>query len=234
MAEIVVKAEPREPGSSNVARRMRGDGKLPAVVYGGDGGASPIAVDPKEIIKILKSESGRNTVFQLEVGGSKSSDSVMIYDLQVDPIRHTLVHADFKRIAMDKPIDVEVPIRVVGEAKGVKIDGGVLDHSLREVTVHCLPADIPDGLEVDVSELEIGDSINVGDLRMPPRVELITDPERTIASVVPPVSEEDLETVVAEPLEGELEPELVGEEEEEAAEEPAAEEPEKEEASESG
>lgn len=234
MAEIVLQADSREPGSTNVARRLRNEGMLPAVVYGGGKDSIPVTLDPRDVIEILKSESGQNTVFQLKVGSGGASETVMIFDYQVDPITHHLQHADLVRIAMDKLIEVDVAIELVGEPEGVKTDGGVLDISLRELTVECLPADIPDQVELDVSELEIGDSISVSAIRMPPNVTLITDPDKSVASVVPPVSEEELEAAVAavEPFAEGEEPELVGAEEEEEGvpeeeEEAAEEEPEK-------
>lgn len=222
MADIVVQAEPRNVGSTNLARRMRRADKLPAVIYGGEGDSLPVAVDPRAVTRILKSESGENTVFQVQIEGGEP-ETVMIFDYQIDPITHSLMHADFVRIAMDEAIEVEVPIELIGVPKGVEVDGGVLDHSLREVTIECLPGDIPDEFTVDVSELEIGDSVHVSDLRIPPSVTLVTDTGRTVASVVPPVSEEELEAAI-EPLVEGAAPELVGEEEGEAAEAEAAEE----------
>jgi large subunit ribosomal protein L25 len=223
MAEIVIEAALREAGSSNEARRMRRDRKLPAVVYGGDKESNPITLNPREIVSILKSESGQNTVFQLKLDGGVS-ETVMIFDVQVDPITHSLVHADLVRIAMDVELEVEIPIELIGEPIGVRLHGGVLDHSLRELTVTCLPGDIPEQIVVDVSELDLHDSIRVGDLPIPDNVKVETDPDRSVASVVAAVSEADLEvdlTVEGEEIEGEVpaeEAEVEGEEAEEGAE----------------
>lgn len=223
MAEIVIEAAPRQAGSSNEARRMRRDRKLPAVVYGGDRESNPITLNPREIISILKSESGQNTVFQLKLDGGVS-ETVMIFDVQIDPISHSLVHADLVRIAMDVELEVEIRIELIGEPIGVRLHGGVLDHSLRELTVTCLPGDIPEQIEVDVSELDLHDSIRVADLPIPANVKVETDPDRSVASVVAAVSEADLEadlTVEGEEIEGEeLEEaaEVEGEEPEEGAE----------------
>ena len=206
MAEILVEAEPREAGSSNEARRLRRERKLPAVVYGGKKDSLPITIDPREIVTILKSDSGQNTIFKLKVGGG-SLENVMIFDVQVDPITHTLEHADLVRIAMDVLIEVSVPLEIVGEAIGVKVDGGVLDHSLRELEVSCLPGNIPDEILVDVSGLEMNESIKVGDLQIPPDVTVVTELDRSVASVVPPVSEADLEADLGleeEEIEGEV------------------------------
>jgi len=209
MAEIVIEAAPREAGSSNAARRMRRERKLPAVVYGGGKESQTVTLEPTEIISILKSESGQNTIFKLKTDGG-AEENVMIFDVQIDPITHQLVHADLGRIAMDVVIEVSVPIHLVGEPRGVVADGGVLDHSLRELEVSCLPGNIPESIDIDVSHLEINDSIKVADLVMPPNVTLETDLEYSVASVVPPVSEEDLEADLG--IEGE-EPEVVGDEE---------------------
>lgn len=222
MAEIIIEAAQREAGSSNEARRLRRERKLPAVVYGGAGESHPITLDPREIVSILKSESGQNTVFKLKVADG-SEENVMIFDVQVDPITHTLQHADLVRIAMDVAIEVAVPIELVGEPVGVRLNEGVLDISLRELTVQCLPGNIPDMIEVDVSELDIHDSIRVEDIKAPADVTVVTEMDVSIASVVPPVSEEDLEADLGiegeEPLEG-VEAEA---EEGEADAEPAAE-----------
>lgn len=223
MAEIVIEAALRQAGSSNEARRMRRDRKLPAVVYGGDRESNPITLNPREIVSILKSESGQNTVFQLKLDGGVS-ETVMIFDVQIDPITHSLVHADLVRIAMDVELEVEIPIELIGEPIGVRLHGGVLDHSLRELTVTCLPGDIPEQIVVDVSELDLHDSIRVGDLPIPDNVKVETDPDRSVASVVAAVTEADLEvdlTVEGEEIEGEVpaeEAEVEGEEPEEGAE----------------
>ena len=228
MAEIVIEAEERKVGSSNAARRLRREEKLPAVVYGGDKDSNPIILNPREIISVLKSESGQNTIFKLKVAGG-SEDNVMIFDLQIDPITHQLIHADLVRIALDVEIEVSVPLRIVGEAIGVVEDLGVLDHSLRELVVSCLPTNIPESIDVDVSELEMNESIKVEDLQVPPDVTVVTESDRSVASVVAPVSEADLEAdlgVEGEEIEGEeIEGEELeeGEEPEEGAPEEAAE-----------
>jgi len=221
MAEILIEAAAREAGSSNEARRMRRARQLPAVVYGGGKESHTITLDPGEIVSILKSESGQNTIFKLKVGGG-SEENVMIFDVQIDPITYTLVHADLMRIAMDVEIEVSVPLQLVGEAAGV-IEGGVLDQSLRELVVRCLPTDIPENIKVDISHLEMNSSIKVEDITIPANVTLVTELDRSVASVVPPVSEADLEADLT--VEGE---EVVGEipaegEEEAPAEDAAAE-----------
>jgi large subunit ribosomal protein L25 len=219
MAEILIEAAAREAGSSNEARRMRRARQLPAVVYGGGKESHTITLDPGEIVSILKSESGQNTIFKLKVGGG-SEENVMIFDVQIDPITYTLVHADLMRIAMDVEMEVSVPLQLVGEAAGV-IEGGVLDQSLRELVVRCLPTDIPENIQVDISHLEMNSSIKVEDITVPANVTLVTELDRSVASVVPPVSEADLEadlTVEGEEVLGEV----PAEGEEEAPDEDAA------------
>ena len=211
---------------------MRRERKLPAVLYGGKKDSKPITLNPGEIVSILKSESGQNTIFKLEVSGG-SPENVMIFHLQIDPITHSLQHADLVRIAMDVMIEVSVPLVIVGESRGVTVDGGVLDHSLRELVVSCLPGNIPDEIQVDVSELEMNSSIRVEDIQVPPDVTVVTELDRSVASVVPPVSEADLEADLGLEEE-EIEGEVPEEELEEAAaeEKPAEAEEKKEEASE--
>lgn len=224
MAEILIEAAPREAGSSNEARRMRRERKLPAVVYGGGKESHTITLDPGEIVSILKSESGQNTIFKLKIADG-SEENVMIFDVQIDPIKRSLVHADLLRIAMDVAIEVSVSLQIVGEAAGV-IEGGVLDHSLRELVIICLPADIPESIEVDVSELEMNQSIKVEDIQVPANVTVVTEADRSVASVVPPVSEADLEADLTvegeEPVEGEVPEEVEGEEEEAPGEDASA------------
>ena len=211
MSDIIVNAVSREQGSSNEARRLRREGKLPAVVYGGDKDSIAVTLEPRELLKILKSDSGQNTVFQVKVGDKGIAETVMVFDYQVDPIRHHLTHADLVRISMDELIEVSVHLVFVGEPQGVKMDGGVLDQAMREVEVECLPTDIPEKFEVDVSALEIGDSVRVADITLPPNVKVLIDEDTTLASVVPPVSEEDLEVAVEEvPFGEEVGPERVG------------------------
>ncbi len=212
MAEILIEAAPREAGSSNEARRMRRERKLPAVVYGGGKESHTITLDPGEIVSILKSESGQNTIFKLKIADG-SEENVMIFDVQIDPIKRSLVHADLLRIAMDVTIEVSVPLLIVGEAAGV-IEGGVLDHSLRELVITCLPADIPESIEVDVTDLEMNQSIKVEDIQVPANVTVVTEADRSVASVVPPVSEADLEADLTvegeEPVEDAAPPEEEG------------------------
>ena len=223
MSQMEVVAEVREELGKNANRRLRAEGKIPAVVYGSDLDNASLSVDPKELVQILQSETGHNTIFKLKVG-SKAAD-VLIQDYQLDPVRGNLIHADFQTIKMDELHEFEVPIHAEGVPSGVKNQGGVMDIILREIDVSCLPSDVPDFIPVDVTELDIGDAIRVEDLQVDPKVEILSEPERVVVTVVPPhVEEEPEEEELEEELEA-AEPEVIGkgkaedEEEEEAAEE---------------
>lgn len=207
MEQTKLGARPREAASSNEARRLRREGHLPAIVYGGDRESRPILVEHREVLEILQSEHGENTILELSVEGQKGSEVVMIHDYQVDPLGTQLLHADFVRISLTEIGEFDVPIEVEGVPQGVK-EGGVLDHILREIKVRCLPTDIPDEIRVDVEELEIGDSLHVSELVIPDNVEVLEEPERTVVSVVPPMKEEEIEPEPEELL-GVAEPELI-------------------------
>jgi large subunit ribosomal protein L25 len=178
-----VVATPREGRfNKNAARRVRVAGKIPAVVYGAGKEAVPVSVDPKIITRILHSESGHNSIFDLDVTGSPTVKA-MIVDWQHEPIKGALLHIDLKRIAMDKAMRVSVPIQLIGVPVGVKSQGGVLEHVLREVEIECLPADIPSHLDVDVSSLEINGSIHVSDLPHSGSIKFLGDEHATVAHV---------------------------------------------------
>jgi large subunit ribosomal protein L25 len=183
MAVETVVATPREGKfNKNAARRVRVAGKIPAVVYGAGQDSVAVAVDPKAITKILHSESGHNTIFDLNVEGA-AVVKAMIVDWQHEPIKGKLLHIDLKRIAMDKPMRVSVPIQLVGTSTGVKNQGGILDHVLREVEIECLPADIPSHLDVDVSGLELHGVIRVSDLPHSGSIKFLGDENATVAHV---------------------------------------------------
>jgi large subunit ribosomal protein L25 len=180
--EAVV-ATPREGKfNKNAARRVRVSGKIPAVVYGAGQDAVAVAVDPKVITKILHSDSGHNTIFDLNVEGS-AVVKAMIVDWQHEPIKGALLHIDLKRIAMDKMMTVSVPIQLVGIPVGVKSQGGILEHVMREVEVECLPNDIPSHLDVDVSNLELHGIIHVSDLPHSGSLKFLEDETATVAHV---------------------------------------------------
>jgi len=201
--EAVV-ATPREGKfNKNAARRVRVAGKIPAVVYGAGQDAVAVAVDPKAITKILHSDSGHNTIFDLSVEGS-AVVKAMIVDWQHEPIKGKLLHIDLKRIAMDKTMRVSVPIQLVGTSTGVKNQGGILDHVLREVEIECLPGDIPSHLDVDVSGLELHGVIRVSDLPHSGSIKFLGDENATVAHVTAVKEEAPVEVVAAAPTEPEV------------------------------
>jgi large subunit ribosomal protein L25 len=180
--EATLKAVPRTTRGKNEARRLRAGGSIPAVVYGGAGETRAIAVDPKVLSRLLHSESGMNTLIALDLEGETAR--VIVKDYLLDPVKHNLIHVDFYRIAMDKPITVSVPIVLQGEARGVKQQGGVLDMPHREVEIESLPAEIPESLVVDVSELLIGQSVRLKDLALDARWKPVSDPETMLVHIV--------------------------------------------------
>ena len=204
MSQIVVEAERRKAGGKNVNRRLRCSGKIPAVMYGRGKEPIPLTVTPEAVRKILFSESGRNTIFSVTVDGGQHTNA-MVKDYQLDPVRGNLMHTDFFEIAMDRLLELTVNIEIVGEAEGVKLDGGLMDIVTRSIQVECLPADIPDSIKVDVAHLKINDYIRVKNLTVDPKVRILTDPEVVIVTIVPPVKEE---VPVEAPVEA-AEPEVI-------------------------
>lgn len=184
MTQEVVTATPREGKfNKNAARRVRVTGKIPAVVYGAAQPSVAIEVDPKQISRILHSDAGHNSIFDLEITGSTAKAKAMIVDWQYEPIKGALLHIDFKRIALDKVIRVEVPIQLVGVATGVKNEGGILDQVLREIEIECLPADIPIRIDVDVTNLAFGDVLRVADLPHSDKVKFLEEDDAPVAHV---------------------------------------------------
>lgn len=219
---ITVEAELREDFGKNVSRRMRRSGHIPGVVYGGGGPSIPVLVDPRKIVEILHTESGHNAIFTLEIKG-KAPARVMLRECQVEPVHGGLLHVDMVRVARDTKLRVKVPVHVTGEAKGVKVQGGIFEFVLREVELECLPDDIPEHIAADVTELTLGRNLRVSDLPVGPKVKVLTDPARVVAHVVMLKEEEK---PAAEVVAAELaEPEVIrkGKAEEEEAEEEAAE-----------
>ncbi len=168
--------------NKNHARRVRVSGLIPAVVYGAGQEAVAVTVDPKAITKILHSESGHNTIFDLNIAGGAAAKA-MIVDWQNEPIKGKLLHIDMKRIAMDKAMRVSVPVQLVGVPVGVRTQGGVLDHVLREVEVECLPGDIPSHIDVDVSNLEMNQAIHIADLPHSGQIKFLGEEDALVAHV---------------------------------------------------
>jgi large subunit ribosomal protein L25 len=192
--DATLEAVRREGRRKNEANRLRASGKIPAVFYGpGKSGkakdAVAVSVDPKAVMRILHSDSGANTLINLKLDGSETR--VMLREYQLDPVTHHLLHADFYELAMDKAITVSVPVQVKGEASGVKQQGGLLDFVTREIEVECLPTDIPDQIDIDVSELMLHQAIRVRDLPVHPKWKAISDPDTMLVHVVMPKAEEE-------------------------------------------
>jgi large subunit ribosomal protein L25 len=188
--EAILEATSRDTSGKNEARRTRRHGMVPGVLYGGDRGrATPIAVDPRALLRILHSESGQNTLISLKLTGSADT-RVLVKDFQLDPITHELLHADFYRVAMDKVLQVTIPVTVRGEPKGVKQQGGVLEFIRREIEIECLPADIPEHIEIDVSELMLHQGIRVRELPIDPKWKPLTEGDAMLLHVIMPKAEE--------------------------------------------
>jgi large subunit ribosomal protein L25 len=206
--EFKVQATVRQGRGKNDARRARRDGMVPITVYGG-GAETVAAVAPaRELAAILRSESGRNTIFTIEVEGGGTSE-VMFHDRQIDPIKGRLIHADLTRLVKGQKIEVTVPLHLTGEPIGVKEKQGVLEQIIREIEIKCEPREIPDLFEVDVSNLDVHDVLHVSDIPVSQAIEILTDPEQVIATVGI-VKEEELAATT--PAEGEepAEPEVIG------------------------
>jgi large subunit ribosomal protein L25 len=180
-ATNTVEAKLREASDKNAARRLRTTGMIPAVLYGAKKDPRAIAVDPKQILKILRSASGHNTIFEINVEGEQ--DKAMVVDWQYEPMKGNLLHVDLKRIAMDQAMRLSVPVRLTGEAKGAKEEGGLLDLVLREIQIECLPSDIPSHISVDVTNLGRGESIRVSDLPQNTSVKYMNDPDATVVHI---------------------------------------------------
>jgi large subunit ribosomal protein L25 len=185
----VIEAQVRIPGGKNANRRLRKAGRIPAVIYGPGKQSIVVSVDPGKVQAILHSETGRNTIFGVSVDGSEQSNA-MVKDYQLDPVQGNLIHADFLEIAMDRLLELTVNIETVGEAEGVKLDGGIMDIVTRSIQVECLPSDIPESIRVDVSRLKINDYIRVKNIETDAKVRILTDPEVVLVTIVPPIKEE--------------------------------------------
>ncbi len=216
--EITVNAEVRNSRGKNEARRTRRAGQIPAVLYGAFQDPISVAVNPREIQKIVRSATGYNTIFTLAIAGGESTP-VMVVDQQVDPIKGTWLHADLKRIDLTKRIRVTVPVHTQGEPKGVKVQGGLLEIVTRSIEIECLPNEIPEGFTVDVGELLIGQSKRASDIAVSGSMKLVSPPDQVIAHIVSLRAEEVAPAAEAAAAPAAAEPEVVkkGKKEEEAA-----------------
>lgn len=205
MGENTLAVEIREAAGKGVARKLRAAGRVPAVLYGQSTEAISLSLDPARLDRLIHaSDAGLNTLIDLEGDQRVAGKTVLVKDMQRDPVRGAMLHADLYEVDLSETIVVEVPVHVFGTPIGVTLSGGILDQSLREIELECLPRAIPDEIRIDVSGLEVGDSVHVRDLPLPGGVELRTDPERTVASVVTPAAAEaEAAGAAAAPAEGE-------------------------------
>ena len=188
--EAILEATARDTIGKNEARRTRKQGRVPGVLYGGDGRQTiSIAVDPRALLKILHSEAGQNSLISLKLEGAGDT-RVLVKDFQLDPITHSVLHADFYRVAMDKVLQVTIPVTVHGEPKGVKQQGGVLEFIRREIEIECLPGDIPEHVEIDVSELMLHQGVRVRDVAIDPKWKPLTEGDAMLVHVIMPRAEE--------------------------------------------
>jgi large subunit ribosomal protein L25 len=205
--EITVKATQREGRGKNDARRARREGMVPVSVYGGEGGSVAALAPLKELAAILRSESGRNTIFTLDIQGVGASE-VMFHDRQIDPVRGRLLHADLTRLVKGQKIEVTVPLRLIGEPVGVREEQGVLEQIIREIEIRCEPREIPDSIDADVSNLGVHDMLHISDLQVAEGVEILNLPDVVIATVG--IVKEEPVAAPAVEAEGAAEPEVIG------------------------
>ena len=187
---VTIKCETRETFGKNESRRLRREGKVPAVLYGGNEPSTHLTLQKKDIFGILRSESGENTIFKAAIAtGTKDT---MIKELQLDPVTDEILHIDLIQIAMDKAIRVSIPVVVTGESVGVKAEGGFVDLITREIEVECLPGVIPENIEVDISELHLHQSLRIEEVTLPEGVEVVSDPQTLVVLIEAPTKEEEV------------------------------------------
>ena len=203
MEQVTLEGFFREPSGKGGARALRRAGSIPAIFYGPETETIPIQVTKKSLEKTLKKQNNENILYQLTIKGDKKETvkTVMLKELQKNPIDQEILHLDFFEVSLFKEIDVTVGLKVVGKASGVE-KGGILQEISRDVEIRCLPTQIPNHIEVDVSALEIGDSIHVKDLKLPEGIQVLSDVNQTLITVVPPIAEEEKPAAEAEPVEG--------------------------------
>jgi large subunit ribosomal protein L25 len=234
MKTIELDVEKRSTTGKNEARRSRADGQIPGVVYGAGKPTVPISVNRKALADVFREGAGENAIFLLKLAGSDQSRHAMIRELQRHPVSRKPVHIDFVRVLMDVKVTVNVPVEIVGVAKGVKSDQGILDVVTREIEIECLPSDIPAHISVDVTELAIGDAIRISELPAVEGVTIVDNPEKVVVHVTHPMREEEPAAAAAEgaaaaePAEPEVLKKGKAVSEEEGAEEPPKKEKEKE------
>lgn len=214
MEKVILKAEIREEFGKEVGSRMRKAGMVPAVVYKKGTKALPLKVDTRELFHVLHTSAGENVIIALNIiskdKGQMKDKTVIIKEIQYDPLKGYVLHLDFHEISLTDKINVNVAIETKGEPEGVRADGGILDHPIKELNIECFPAEIPERIDVHVEALKIGDTIRVKDLDIPAGITVLNDPEQTVCSVVPPKIEEEITEEEAAAEEA-VEPEVIRE-----------------------
>jgi large subunit ribosomal protein L25 len=218
--QVKLRAEPRTSVGRSAVRKLKARGIIPAIIYGGKDKPQPLQVTARDINTLMSHASGENVLVELEIAGKKSTRTALVQEVQHSPVSGDIRHVDFHAISMDETIQAEIPLEPVGVANGVKNFGGLLEQSLRALTIECLPRDLPDRITVDISALNIGDSIHVRDIRLPSGVTAKVQPDLTAFSVLAPVIEE--EPVVAEAEAAAAGPEVITEKKEEGEAPPPA------------
>src|SRR6266581_308308 len=211
--QVKLKVEPRTATGRSAARRLKARGIVPAVVYGGKEKSQPLQVSARDINAMLSHAAGENILVELEIAGEESTRTALLQEVQHSPVRGDIVHVDFHAISMDEAIEADVPLEPIGVANGVKNFGGLLEQNLRALSIECLPRDLPDRITVDISALNVGDSIHVRDIPLPSGVTVKMQPDLTAFSVLAPVIEE--EPVAAEAGAAAAVPEVIKEKKEE-------------------
>ena len=216
MEKIILKTDIRSATGKRVAKDLRGKGLIPANVYKGGKGALSLQVPMDGLHEVLHTKAGENVIITLKISGegSPKDKTVLIKEIQRDPIKGVILHVDFNEISLTETLKVNVPLAARGEAVGVKVDGGILEHVIRELQIECLPTAIPEKIEVDISGLKIGDAIHIKDIKIPDDIKVLNDPELIAMIVKPP----KVEVVKEEVAEGAAEPELIRKKKEEALE----------------
>jgi large subunit ribosomal protein L25 len=210
MEQIIVEASPRETRGKNAARRVRLTGQVPAVIYGGKGDSQALEINAKQLSAILRSPSGHNTIFKVQINNDQQI--AIVKDWLVDPVKGHLLHVDLLRVAMDVRMRVKVPVHTFGEAQGVKLQGGVFEIVTREVEIECLPGDIPTEFRMEITHLMIGMQLRASDIQVDPgKMKMLTDPLRVLAHVVTLRVEEEkpVEAVAADATAAPAEPEVI-------------------------
>jgi large subunit ribosomal protein L25 len=213
--QVKIKAEPRTAVGRSAARKLKARGIVPAIVYGGREKPQPLQVSAREINAMLSHASGENILVELEIAGEKSNRTALLQEVQHSPVGGEVLHVDFHAVSMDQTIQADVPLEAIGIPEGVKTFGGLLDQNLRSLSIECLPRDLPDRVTVDVSKLNIGDSIHVRDIRLPSGVTIKMQRDLTAFSVLAPVVEEEPVVAEAEAAAAAAGPEVIKEKKEE-------------------